>query len=330
MGYIRITQEQGRLTVDIEGTIGAPKEQGPIAEEDNGNGLMGTVEALAVIRETEAEEIVVNIRSLGGNVHDALLLHDALCATGARITTRCYGYVASAATVIAQAAGKGQREISANALYLIHCSESFCEGNAQTIVLTKELLEQTDRRIAELYARRSGRGAERFRTLMGENGGRGRWLSPKETVEEGLADRITAQAEVWGCSTAELERMGLPPMPRLPRHKWPALLRRVWRELTAQGAGPNGATGTEQPCRGSGQEAEGEDVPQAEKSKVAGKAAGAVRNTATHMLNDNRNARPTRTRPREDPSACEAPAPSPNEAAYRSDLENMKRDREGL
>ena len=42
---------------------------------------------------------------------------------GAEVVTRCYGYVASAATVIAQAASPGCREISSNAFYLIHCSE---------------------------------------------------------------------------------------------------------------------------------------------------------------------------------------------------------------
>ena len=63
---------------------------------------------------------MVDIRSTGGDVNDALLIHDALCSLDAHITTRCYGYTASAATIIAQAASPGCREISANALYLIH------------------------------------------------------------------------------------------------------------------------------------------------------------------------------------------------------------------
>ena len=79
-------------------------------------------DAVRRIAEIEAPEVVVEIRSTGGDVNDALLIHDALRSLGARITTRCYGYTASAATIIAQAASEGRREISANALYLIHDS----------------------------------------------------------------------------------------------------------------------------------------------------------------------------------------------------------------
>ncbi len=55
----------------------------------------------------EAEEVVVTIRSTGGDVNDALMIHDALTQLKGRITTRCYGYTASAATIIAQAASEG-------------------------------------------------------------------------------------------------------------------------------------------------------------------------------------------------------------------------------
>ena len=88
----------------------------------------GEQEAVRRIAEIDASEVVVNIRSTGGDVNDALLIHDALTALGAHITTRCYGYTASAATIIAQAASPGCREISANALYLIHTAVCATEG----------------------------------------------------------------------------------------------------------------------------------------------------------------------------------------------------------
>jgi ATP-dependent Clp protease protease subunit len=139
---------------------------------------------------------VVNIRSTGGDMNDALLIHDALAELKAKIHTRCYGYTASAATIIAQAASEGCREISTNALYLIHKSMLAVEGNEDEIARQIDLLKKTDERIAGLYAARSGKDAESFVTLMSENNGNGKWLSPDETIAAGLADAKFSSPEI--------------------------------------------------------------------------------------------------------------------------------------
>ncbi len=175
---IRIENNAGACHIDIEGTIGVPETW----QFDEPEQRIATYdrfrEAVARIGEIEAPEVVVNIRSTGGDVNDALLIHDALRRIDGRITTRCYGYTASAATIIAQAASEGCREISANALYLIHQSNCSTEGNAAELSGKLELLQQTDRRLAELYAARAGRETAEFEALMNENNGNGRWLSP--------------------------------------------------------------------------------------------------------------------------------------------------------
>ena len=187
---ITIRNEAQTCYIDIEGTIGMPEER----QFGGGEARVATYERfrreVARIADVAASAVVVNIRSTGGDVNDALLIYEALRSLGARVTTRCYGYTASAATVIAQAADEGCREISSNALYLIHNSECTVEGNAETLVSRAELLRKTDMRLAELYAQRSGRDKESFTALMSENNGSGRWLSPEETVAAGLADRI--------------------------------------------------------------------------------------------------------------------------------------------
>lgn len=180
--------------IEIDGIIGVPEEwqfDEPASRVATYEKFRSTVERIAAI---EASEIVVDIRSTGGDVNDALLIHDALKALDARITTRCFGYTASAATVIAQAASEGARQISANALYLVHNSSCAVEGNASELESHAELLRKTDERLAELYAARSGREAEAFAQLMAENGGEGRWLSPDETVAAGLADTVIGEA----------------------------------------------------------------------------------------------------------------------------------------
>ena len=177
---IQIDNNAGVCQIDIEGTIGVPEEW----QFDRPEARVATYEkfrdAVRRIAEIDASEVVVNIRSTGGDVNDALLIHDALTALGAHITTRCYGYTASAATIIAQAASPGCREISANALYLIHTAVCATEGNAAELNGKLDLLRQTDARIAAVYAARSGRPAAEFETLMAENNGNGRWLSPEE------------------------------------------------------------------------------------------------------------------------------------------------------
>ena len=118
---IKITNQAGSAVIDIEGVIGIPEKMQFETPGQRVATYTRFTEALQNIREVEAEEIIVNIRSTGGDVNDALLIYDALSASGAVVTTRCMGYVASAATIIAQAASPGRREISASAMYLVHC-----------------------------------------------------------------------------------------------------------------------------------------------------------------------------------------------------------------
>ena len=187
---ITIRNEAQTCYIDIEGTIGVPEKN----QFENAASRVATFETfrkeVARIAAINATNVVVNIRSTGGDVNDALLIYDALQGLDARITTRCYGYTASAATIIAQAANEGCREISTNAMYLIHKSTCAIEGNSSSLDARAELLRKTDERLAHLYAMHSGGEVEYFTELMSENNGEGRWLTAEETVQAGLADRI--------------------------------------------------------------------------------------------------------------------------------------------
>ena len=203
---IHIVDSAGTCHIDIEGTIGVPEAWQFEAPEERVATYEKFREALRRIAEIEAPEVIVNIRSTGGDVNDALLIHDALRGLGAAITTRCYGYTASAATIIAQAASEGRRELSANALYLIHNAVCATEGNAAELEGRVDLLRQTDARIAGVYAARAGRPVGEFEALMAENNGSGRWLSPDEALAAGLVDRIIDGAEQPVANRAEAPR----------------------------------------------------------------------------------------------------------------------------
>lgn len=191
--HIQIKNEAEACLIEIEGTIGVPEEW----QFDDPDTRVATYERfreeVARIAAIEADEVIVTIRSTGGDVNDALLIHDALCQLNTKVTTRCYGYTASAATIIAQAASEGCRELSANALYLIHRATCSTEGNADDLEARLALLRATDERLAALYADRAGGEKAYYEALMAENGGDGRWLTPEEAVEAGLADTIIGQ-----------------------------------------------------------------------------------------------------------------------------------------
>ena len=292
---IQINNTAGVCQIDIEGTIGVPEEwqfEEPDARVATSERFRDTLRRIA---EIEAPEVVVNIRSTGGDVNDALLIHDALRQLPARVTTRCYGYTASAATIIAQAASEGCRLLSANALYLIHTAICSTEGNAAEIAGKIDLLHQTDARIAAVYASRSGRPAAEFEALMAENNGNGRWLSPEETVAAGLADRI-----VEGGETAEGERSAV------------RNLASGWNRLLAA-FGLHGAAAPADAAR----EEDRRNIlhlddadPAAGRSAIAA-AEGQRRHRATQVL------------AAEDPSVGEIRR-SANEAAYAADARQFK------
>ncbi len=289
---IRITNRADVCRIEIEGTIGIPEEwqfENPEQRVATYDKFRDTVRRIA---EIEAPEVVVDIRSTGGDVNDALLIHDALRSLQGRITTRCYGYTASAATIIAQAASEGRREISANALYLIHRSACATEGNAAELSSKADLLRQTDRRLAELYAARSGRETEAFETLMAENNGDGRWLSPEETIAAGLADAIVDAPEQPAAEAPENTVRG-----------WKKLLRRIGPRRTRSGEA--------RPEDRNILHFDDDETTVRRRSSVAAEEA---------FL----RAAPTRTRPCEDPSCHEA-LHTANQQAYAEDARRFRK-----
>lgn len=203
--HITIRNSADLCRIEIEGIIGVPEEW----QFENPDSRVATYEkfrqAVEQIAAVESPEVVVDIRSTGGDVNDALLIYEALKGLQAHIVTRCFGYTASAATVIAQAASEGGRQISPNALYLIHDSSCAAEGNAAELEARAEMLRKTDERLAALYAGRSGGDAATFSALMSENGGQGRWLAPQEVLEAGLADTLTDGEAIAAPAPAEPE-----------------------------------------------------------------------------------------------------------------------------
>ncbi|MBR1995012.1 MAG: Clp protease ClpP [Alistipes sp.] len=296
---ININNEASCCLIEIEGTIGVPEEW----QFDDPDSRVATYErfreSVARIAQIEAPEIIVSIRSTGGDVNDALLIHDALRQLNGRITTRCYGYTASAATIIAQAASEGCREISANALYLIHQATCTTEGNASQLSEQLDLLRTTDERLGALYAARSGRPQEEFQALMSENNGNGRWLSPDEVIAAGLADRIIGSETSAETSPAQPASTEQPSALRNGIHR---LLRAIGVEsATAQA-----------------------ELPEDHNILHFQEVFNTQRRRAISSMSAQKQYEPTRTKSVEDPSYQEATL-SANAKAYAEDLKQIKR-----
>ncbi len=325
---IRIVNQGAEMTeIDIEGTIGIPEqEQFELPEKKVATYDKFKI-ALEAISRVNTPRIIINIRSTGGNVNDALLIYDAIRSIRAEVTTRCFGYVASAATIIAQAASPGRREMSANALYLIHKSNSSAEGNADEMNRTASLLNKTDERIASIYATRSGRSKDFFIDLMNENNGNGRWLSAQEAVEAALVDTITGVVPIRNDASAIVAQFGLPELPEKSneismnfRNRWNAIAARL-------GLGPSGtskktthstmAAVEDAQCVGAADENSPIPVDASNETPAAQRPIP----KETELMRA--RVLPTMTKRREDPSTTEYQRPA-NERAYAEDIKQFK------
>lgn len=319
-GKITISNTAKNVAViDVEGIIGVPENQ----QFEELSTSVATYQSFKEIAEKISnlgkKEVIVNIRSTGGNVNDALLIHDALKVLDAKITTRCYGYVASAATIIAQAASVGCREISANSLYLIHKSVCNAEGNVDAISQTMDMLDKTDKRITSIYADRSGKQSSDFAKLMAENNGNGRWLSPEEAIKHGLADSIIAASTIRAEAKQDVLNLGLPPIPKKRRNMMEEVSK-TWNKImksvgtTKSDEMPATFTDVSETMIDAAElEAAAREVKAVHmEEKMLKIAIETARATATE----------TKTKPKEDPSAQEMSV-SANESAYMEDLKRF-------
>lgn len=164
-------------TVNITGEIG----QGFFSEGVTLDTVMGKVQ------EGSPESIILNVSSLGGDLFEALAIHDYLKALGKNVTANIIGNTASSWTVIAMAAN--QVLISENSRFLIHQASAGMEGNADDMNRQAEQLTSFDNTIADIYAKKTGKDTEFIKNLMKQN----RWMSASEAVELGFCNGILKQ-----------------------------------------------------------------------------------------------------------------------------------------
>lgn len=203
-------QSDEEAVIDIDGDIGWSFDKWINGEEQT-NTKEGIKKQLKAISEIKSKKIIVNISSFGGFVDDGLAIHDMLAMHPAEIETRVTGLTASAATLPMQSANKGLRKMSDNALLLAHKSLFFAIGNANDLQAALDDSKTVDERIANLYAKRSGKDVKVFQDLMNENNGDGKWIDAKQAKELGLIDEIIEPSKAAAAvDVRAFAQMGLP------------------------------------------------------------------------------------------------------------------------
>ena len=144
-----------------------------------------TAEAFAgELGKITADEIEVQINSLGGDVFDGIAIYNALRAHPAKVTTRIDSMAASIASVIAQAGDR--RVMLTGSQMMIHEAWGLAIGTAGDMRQLAEVLDKQSNIIAGIYSERSDGDQDDFMGKMVAE----TWFDADETVEAGLADEV--------------------------------------------------------------------------------------------------------------------------------------------
>jgi ATP-dependent protease ClpP protease subunit len=132
----------------------------------------------------DVSNIVVNLKSLGGDLFEALAIYDALKIHRANVTAKIVGATASAGTVIAMSADTV--EILENAKFLIHNASTVTMGNADEHEQSAEQLKKFDNDIVNIYRKRTGKAKSEIRDLMKKE----IWIDASEAKSWGFVDKV--------------------------------------------------------------------------------------------------------------------------------------------
>lgn len=146
-----------------------------------------------------ADTIHLRFNSPGGDVFAARAMEAAVRGCAKKVVAHVDGYAASAASYLALACD--EVEIAPGGFFMIHRAWTLGLGNSEDLAATSALLAQIDVSLVETYAKETGLPARQIESMMAAE----TWISSKEAVTLGFADRITedapkAQAKDWDLS----------------------------------------------------------------------------------------------------------------------------------
>lgn len=139
------------------------------------------------LSEVKASTITLRINSPGGDVYDGVAIFNAIRRHSAQVNVFVDGIAASAASFIAMAGD--QVVMSPHSQMMIHEAAGLVMGNAADMKQMADVLDKVSDNMAGIYAERAGGTTEEWRERMKAE----TWLSDREAVELGLADRVDGE-----------------------------------------------------------------------------------------------------------------------------------------
>jgi ATP-dependent protease ClpP protease subunit len=138
----------------------------------------------------DVDLITMRVNSPGGDVFDAVAIHNSLKSHKAKITGIVDGIAASAASFILMASDK--IVMPANSFLLIHGSSGFSMGNANDMRAAADDLDRIDKSLTSTYVARAKSTTAKVQALMKED----RLMDAAEAKEWGFADEVTSEKKM--------------------------------------------------------------------------------------------------------------------------------------
>ena len=127
-------------------------------------------------------EVILN--SMGGNLFEASGIYDIIKGCGMEVTAKIYGVAASAATLIACAAGRVL--ISENSRYMVHRARGCAVGTVEEIEAYAADLKDAEGQVTGIYAERTGKSPEDVLAVLNAE----TWMNAETAVKEGWCDEV--------------------------------------------------------------------------------------------------------------------------------------------
>lgn len=144
---------------------------------------------LAELKNISAKNITLTMNSPGGSVIDGIAIYNGLRnhaeKTGATITVKVMGIVASIASIIAMAGDK--IKMPKNTFMLVHSPSAALYANANEMRDMADLLDKFESSLIQTYVARTGKTAEEIKALLDAE----TFMTADEAVAMGFADEVT-------------------------------------------------------------------------------------------------------------------------------------------
>lgn len=177
MDYSKIINQQGdELQLMIYSDIG---EGGLFWDE------IGAQDVINQITQANPKSITVNIKSNGGSVFEGVAIYNYLKNFKGKVKVVVDSLAASIASIIAMAGDT--IEMKEGSLMMVHDPMMMAAGNADEMRKVADLLDKVGGSLADIYKSNNRKGLDKDKILELMNSET--WLTAKEAVEMGFADR---------------------------------------------------------------------------------------------------------------------------------------------